>query len=188
MRRQRVPPVHFVVVAAAAASGARRKRENQPMNIASRFALAAAFLAAGAAAAAHDYRAGPIRIDHPWARPTVSGQGAGGGFMLLDNSKGGADRLLAASSPAAERVELHSMAMDGDVMRMRQIDAIDLPAGQTVALKPGGLHFMLIGLKRPLALGSRVPMKLRFEKAGEVSVEVVIENAPAAPDHSGHKH
>lgn len=157
-----------------------------------RLALAAALLAAAASVAAHDYRAGPIRIDHPWARPTVSGQSAGGGFMTLDNSKGGADRLLAASSPAAERVELHSMAMEGDVMRMRQIDTIDLPAGQTVALKPGGLHFMLIGLKQPLALGSRVPMKLRFEKAGEVSVEIAVENAPvatpAAPDHSGHKH
>lgn len=153
--------------------------------------LAATLLAANPAFAA-DYRAGAIRIDHPWARPTVSGQSAGGGFLTLDNSKGGADRLIAASSPAAERVELHSMAMEGDVMRMREIDAIDLPAGQTVALQPGGLHFMLMGLKKPLALGSRVPLTLRFEKAGEVRIEVSIENppvaAPAGQEHQGHKH
>ncbi len=162
------------------------------MNFSSSSALAALLLTAAVTAAAHDYRAGPIRIDHPWARPTVSGQGAGGGFMTLDNSQGGADRLLAARSPVAERVELHSMAMDGDVMRMRQIDAIDLPAGQTVALKPGGLHFMLMGLKQPLVLGSRVPMTLRFEKAGEVSVEIAIENGPAAApqahEHGKHRH
>jgi copper(I)-binding protein len=153
-----------------------------------RIALAATLLAS-AAAMAQEYRAGAIRIDKPWARPTVSGQGAGGGFMTLDNSKGGTDRLLAARSPAAERVELHSMAMEGDVMRMRQIDAIELPAGQTVALQPGGLHFMLMGLKQPLTLGARVPLTLRFEKAGEVSVEIAIENAPlAAPAAHEHKH
>lgn len=158
------------------------------MNRTPRLVLATALLAV-TTAFAHDYRAGALRIDHPWARPTVGGQRAGGGFMTLDNRAGGADRLIAASSPAAERVELHSMAMEGDVMRMRQIDAIELPAGQTVALQPGGLHFMLMGLKQPLTLGARVPLTLRFEKAGEVSVEIAIENpALAAPAAHEHKH
>lgn len=154
-----------------------------------RLVLAVALLAA-TTAFAQEYRAGALRIDRPWARPTVSGQSAGGGFVTLDNRNGGADRLVAARSAVAERVELHVMAMDGDVMRMRQVDAIDLPAGQVVALQPGGLHFMLMGLKKPLALGSRVPLTLRFEKAGEVNVDIAIENAPAAaaPAHGSHKH
>ena len=85
----------------------------------------------------------------------------------------------------AQRVELHSMNMKGDVMEMRQVDAIELPAGKTVELKPGGLHLMFMGLKQPLAVGSKVPVTLRFEKAGDVNVEFDVLTKPAA---HGHKH
>jgi copper(I)-binding protein len=124
-----------------------------------------------------------VRIDGAWARPTVPGQQGGGGFLSLTSSSG--DRLIGGSTPLAQRFELHTMAMKGDVMEMRQIDAIELPAGKTVELKPGGLHVMFIGLKQPLALGSKVPVTLTFEKAGQVKVEFEVASRPVP---SAHKH
>jgi copper(I)-binding protein len=85
-------------------------------------------------------------------------------------------------------VELHEMKMDGDVMRMRQVAAVDVPAGGSVALEPGGLHVMLLGLKAPLKEGDRFPMTLRFEKAGEVKVEVHVEAAGVGPARHDMKH
>jgi periplasmic copper chaperone A len=120
-----------------------------------------------------------VKVDQAWARPTVAGQQGGGGFLSMSSPM--ADRLISGSTPLAERFELHTMAMKGDVMEMRQVDAIELPAGQTVQLKPGGLHVMFIGLKQPLALGSKVPVTLKFEKAGEVKVEFDVVSRPPAP-------
>ena len=138
------------------------------------FAGMALAAAASLAAQAHDFKIGAIAIGHPYARATVAGQPAGGGFLKLDN-KGADDRLLSATADVSGAVELHSMSMDGDVMRMRQVDAISLPAGKTVELKPGGFHIMFIGLKAPLKEGDKFPLKLKFEKAGEVTVEVKVE-------------
>lgn len=148
--------------------------------------LAASLALAGLAITAHarGAKAGAIEIDHPHARATVAGQRNGGAYLRLDNHAGAADRLVSVTTDAAEAVELHSMKMDGDVMRMREIDAIDVPAGKAVELKPGGLHLMLIGLKQPLKAGDRFPMTLRFEKAGDVTVEVAVEDMqPAAAGH-----
>lgn len=137
-----------------------------------------------------------MQVQTPWARPTVAGQGAGGGFLTL---QGGAtaDRLIGASTPAAQRVELHNMRMDGDVMRMYEVPAIDIPAGQAVHLRPGGLHLMFMGLNAPLQAGSRMPLTLRFERAGEVQVEMTVSARPPAgaptgaghgAGHGGHRH
>lgn len=133
-------------------------------------------------AQAHSFKLGPISIGHPYARATVTGQPTGGGFLTLENS-GADDRLLSVSADVSKSVELHSMAMDGDVMKMRQVDAIELPAGKAVELKPGGLHIMFIGLKAPLKQGDTFPLKLKFEKAGEVTVQVNVEAAGAAMKH-----
>ena len=119
-----------------------------------------------------------VKIEKAWARPTVQGQQGGGAFLSITSAS--ADRLISGSTPLAERFELHSMAMKGDVMEMRQIDGIELPAGKSVELKPGGLHVMLMGLKQPLALGSKVPVTLKFEKAGEVKVEFDVASQPPA--------
>ncbi|HET9821499.1 MAG TPA: copper chaperone PCu(A)C [Burkholderiaceae bacterium] len=128
---------------------------------------------------------GQVKVEGAWVRPTVPGQQAGGGFMTLTSS--GGDRLLGGSTPVAERFELHTMAMNGDVMVMRQVEGIELPAGRKVELKPGGLHVMLVGLKQPLAAGSTVPVTLRLQKAGDVKIEMqVTARAPAAGD--AHKH
>ncbi len=144
------------------------------------------------AAGAHGSRLGAIAIGHPWARATVPGQPTGGGYLSLDNRGGTADRLVGAHSPACERVELHAMWMEGDVMRMRQRDAIELPAGGRVEFKPGGLHLMLVGLKAPLKAGETFPLTLTFEKAGTVEVTVNVQaDAPAggaAQGHGGMKH
>ncbi len=129
-------------------------------------------------ASAHEYTLGSLTIGHPYARPTVPGQSVGGGFLSIAN-KGADDRLLSATSAAAKSVEMHSMSMDGDVMRMRQVDAIALPAGKTVDLKPGALHLMFMGLKAPLKPGDTLPVTLKFEKAGEVKVTVNVQ-APGA--------
>ncbi|PPE65595.1 copper chaperone PCu(A)C [Caldimonas caldifontis] len=143
-------------------------------------------------AMAHDYRVGDLAIDHPWARATVPGQKAGGAFLKIENRGTTADRLLSAAAPA-DRVastELHSMRMEGNIMRMREVAAIDVPAGQTVALEPGGLHIMFMGLASPLKAGEKLPLVLTFEKAGTVTVEVQVEAVRAAPakghDAGGH--
>ena len=137
-----------------------------------------------ASAFAIDYSAGNLKIAHPHARPTAPAQSIGGGYLKLVNTGSTADRLLSASTPIAQSVQLHTMKMEGDVMRMREVGSIDVPAGQTVELQPGGLHLMLMGLKAPLVAGQRFPLKLMFEKAGEVTVEVSVDKPDAtAPAH-----
>jgi len=135
-------------------------------------------------AAARDYALGDIVIGRPWSRAAPAG-GTGAGFMTL-RSSGPADRLLGASSPVARVAEMHTHIRDGDVMRMRPVAEIPIAPGQTVTLAPGGLHIMLIGLTGPLAIGSRVPLTLRFERAGEVTVQLTVERAGAAT--GGHTH
>ena len=147
-----------------------------PFAAAALLALAALF---ASSARAHDYAQGAIRIEHPYARATAGGQRTGGAYLALVNGGAAGDRLVAASTEVAAATELHEMRMEGDVMRMRQLDAIELPAASRVELAPGRLHLMLVGLKSPLKAGDRFPMTLRFEKAGELTVQVHVE-APAA--------
>lgn len=143
---------------------------------------------ASLAAAAHSFKLGEIAIGHPYARSTAPGQSTGGAYLRLEN-RGADDRLVSVSTPVAQAIELHDMQMDGDVMRMRQVKDIAVPANQAVVLKPGGLHLMLVGLKAPLKNGDRFPLTLRFAKAGEVTVEVHVESAsPAEPMKHDMKH
>jgi len=119
---------------------------------------------------------GPVRIESAWARATASGARVGGAFVSLLNTGDAPDRLVSASTDIADRVELHSHVMDGNVMRMREVEGgIPLPPGEPVKLQPGGLHIMLLGLKKPLVSGSHFPLFLSFEKAGNVQVEVPVE-------------
>jgi copper(I)-binding protein len=120
-----------------------------------------------------------IKIEDAYTRATVPGQQVAGGFMRIEN-KGAADLLVSASSPVAGEVQLHEMAMDGNVMKMRQVKDIPLPAGGAVELKPGGLHLMFINIKAPLTAGETVPVKLKFAKAGEVEVKMPV-NAMGNP-------
>ena len=133
----------------------------------------------------HEYKVAGLKIEHPWSRATAAGASVGAGFMVIRNS-GKADTLLGASSPVAERVEIHSSSMDGGMMKMRQLERVELPSGETVRLEPGTLHLMLVGLKQPLVEGSKVPLTLRFATAGEQKVELKVEAMGAQAKDMGH--
>ena len=146
-------------------------------------------LMGAAAAVAHDYKAGSITIDHPWAKASIGQAKAGAAYLVLVNDGDAADRLVAVKADVSELVELHTHTMEDGVMRMRAVPAIDVPAGATTELKPGGLHIMLLNLKAPLVEGESFPATLVFENAGEVVVEVAIEAAVGGQhEHSGHSH
>ena len=135
-------------------------------------------------AAAHDHRVEDLVIDHPWARASIGAARTGAAYMTIRNEGAAADRLVAARSEAAEKVELHSHVAEGDIMRMRPVDAIEIPAGGSVELRPGGLHLMLMGLRHPLKEGEVFPATLTFERAGEVQIGVEVEAAGGG--HQGH--
>ncbi len=135
-----------------------------------------------------------VRVDEPWARASVPGQQSSGAFMTLTAPEGA--QLVGVSSPAAGVAEIHEMAMQGNVMRMRAVASLELPAGKPVQLKPGGLHVMLMELKAPLAADSVLPLTLLLrdakgaERKQEVQVPVRALAAPAGGHMpaSGHKH
>lgn len=134
-------------------------------------------------AQAHSFKAGALDIGHPWARATPAGAAIGGAYLKLDNH-GADDKLLGANADSvANSVQLHLMSMDGNVMKMRQVDDIALPSGKVVDLKPGGYHLMLIGLKAALKAGDKFALRLKFENAGEVEVTVNVEAAGSEHVH-----
>jgi copper(I)-binding protein len=126
---------------------------------------------------AHDYNAGNLRIEHPYARATVSGQPSGAAYLTIENKGNNPDRLIAIASPISNAVEMHTMSMDGNVMKMREVSSIELKPSVKVSMKPGdGYHIMLIGLKQPLKIGDQFPLTLTFEKAGKAEVTVWVED------------
>mgnify|MGYP001075029431 CR=1 FL=1 len=128
--------------------------------------------------------AGHVRVVDAWVRATVPGQSVAGAYMEIRSDADG--RLLRASSPLAPRVELHEMRMDGAVMRMRPVAAVALKGGETVQLKPGGLHLMLVDLARPIREGEKIPLTLVVERGGKqenVSVTAVARTGGHAAHH-----
>ncbi len=128
-------------------------------------------------------------VKDAWVRGTVAGQKATGLFAQISSAGGG--RLVSASSPVAGAVEVHEMAMDGNVMRMRAVPAVELPAGKTVDFKPGGYHLMLLELKKELKAGDDVPVTLVIEGAGGQRENVEIKapvKALAEAQAQSHKH
>ncbi len=130
-----------------------------------------------------------IQIEKPWTRATPPGAKVAGGYMVIRNAGAAGDRLVAASSPASAKVELHVHINDNGVMRMREVKGYNVPAKGAFELKPGGAHLMFMDLKRPLKEGEMVAVKLKFEKAGEVSAEFQVGGmgGTAAPPMQ-HKH
>jgi copper(I)-binding protein len=132
-----------------------------------------------------------VTVSDPWVRATVPNQKASGAFMRVESAK--AARLVGVSTPAAGRAELHEMAMENNTMRMRQVDAIDLPAGKAVNLASGGYHVMLFDLKRQLKEGETVPVTLVVQdgakKSSSVTVEAKVQPMTyVAPAAAGHQH
>ena len=144
-------------------------------------ALAGASVAVALSALAHDYKVGALEIAHPWTRATAPTAKAGGGFLVITNKGTTPDRLVAAESDAAQKVEIHEMKMDGSVMRMRELEkGLEIPPGGSVMLKPGGYHIMFMELKAPFAKGAKVPVTLVFEKAGKVDVQFAVQDMGSA--------
>ena len=150
-----------------------------------RLALAALVAILALPAFALDYKLGAIEIGQPWTRATPPTAESGGGYLVLKNTGTTPDRLIAVKSPAADRVEIHEMKMDGNIMRMREVEkGIEIPPGATVELKPGGFHVMFMGLKAPFAKEAKVPLTLVFEKAGSIDVDLMVQAMGAqAPMH-----
>jgi hypothetical protein len=126
------------------------------------------------AAAAHDYMQGDIRIMKPWSRPLPAVSVNGAAYMTIMNKGATPDRLLSVSTPAARKAELHNHTMEGGLMKMRPVGAMEIAPGNAAALQPGGLHIMLMGLAEPLVEGHSFPLTLNFERAGNIEVTVVI--------------
>ena len=129
-----------------------------------------------------------ISVSDAWARATMPGQKVSGAYMQIQSDVDA--RLISASSPAVPRVEVHEMKMDGDVMRMREVKAVDLPKGKMVSLEPGGYHIMLMNLPKPIAAGEVIPLTLVVESGGKrQTVEVRAEaRAPGSSPMPNHMH
>ncbi|MBA8899415.1 copper chaperone PCu(A)C [Phyllobacterium sp. P30BS-XVII] len=131
-------------------------------------------------------KVGNLVFTDAFTRATLPGAKVGGGYISITNEAKEADRLLGGSSPAAARVEIHEMKMDGEVMKMRQLaDGVEIPAGGTIELEPGGMHLMLLEIKQPLKQGETVPVTLEFQKAGKVQVNLKVEAAGATSTGHG---
>lgn len=143
-------------------------------------ALAASLVVASAALA----QTNQLEVSNAWARATPGKAENGAAYLTIQSPT--ADRLLSVSAPVAKKAELHTMSMEGMVMKMRPLADLDIPAGQPVTLKPGGQHVMLLGLDAPLREGQSFPLTLTFEKAGTRTVTVAIEKPGAAGPAAQH--
>lgn len=136
--------------------------------------LLAAFLTIAAPALAHDYMLGDIHIVKPWSRPLPAVSKNGAAYMTLTIKGSTPDRLVSVTTPAAKKAELHNHIMEGGMMKMRPVEAVEISPGTPSVLKPGGLHVMLMGLTEPFVEGKSYPLTLEFERAGSIEVKVMI--------------
>ena len=155
-----------------------------------RAALAAAILVVTPAFAHNGVtHLGPINISLPFTRATLPNAPVAGGFLTIENTGTEPDRLISAASDIADDTQIHEMAMQGDVMKMRPLaEGLEIPAGETVVLAPGGFHIMFMGLKQALVEGETITVTLTFEKAGTVDVVLPLEAAAADAPTAEHAH
>ena len=153
-----------------------------------------AILSTAIPAQAHEEKTGDITIVHPWSRPAAQGQN-GVIYLGIHNRGAANDRLVAVSTPLAKNVELHRSTMEEGIHRMEKVENIVVPAGGSVALAPGGLHVMLIGLKFMLMAEETIPVTFTFERSGTITTGVSVEAGGGGDDdhdghddHSGHDH
>jgi periplasmic copper chaperone A len=158
MRRCAAPDFRFVEVA---------------MSLLRTLCLALAWLPV--AALARDYQLKSLSIVHPFTRATPPGANSGGAFFVIVNAGSTPDKLIGVASPAAGTSEIHQMAMDGGVMTMRAVPALEVPPGGKLELKPGGYHVMLLDLKQPLKVGDKVPLTITFQNAGSIDITIDVE-------------
>ncbi len=147
-------------------------------------ALATATLTGPLAAA--EFRAGDVQITKAWARATPGASKSAAAYLTLRNTGRRIDRLVGLTTPVARRAAVHGTRMQGNVMHMYAIESVELRPGQTVVLRPGGMHIMLTGLKQILRKGATFPLTLRFAKVGAVEIRVSISGIGAMGPASGH--
>lgn len=121
-----------------------------------------------------------------WTAPTPAGIDVAAGYLTISNGADHDDRLIAATSPRAERVEVHEMTMDGAVMQMRRVPELTIPAGQDVQLAPSGMHLMFFGVTEPFVEGQEIPLQLSFENAG--AIDVILPVHRTGPAEHGAEH
>ena len=144
-----------------------------------RLAGLVALALAPSAAMAADATVGSIVVHQPWARATPGGAQVGGGYLTVENRGSSPDRLMGGTFAASNAFTLHSMTMDGGVMKMRPTGPLEIPPGRSVTLDPSGIHIMFEGLKRGLKKGESIPGTLVFEHAGTVPVAFEVEGIGA---------
>jgi copper(I)-binding protein len=137
---------------------------------------------------AHDYTLGDIAIGHPWARASIGQAKAGAAYLTLSNAGSETDRLVAVETPVAKKAQVHTHSMENGVMKMRPVEAAEVPPSAAVMFQPGGLHVMLMGLKAPLVEGESFPLVLIFEKAGRIEIMVAVQPATSTEPTMEHKH
>jgi len=145
----------------------------------------------GSAAMALDYKVGALEIDSPWSRAVPKGAKVAVGYMTIKNTGTEPDRLVSGATPAAGGFMIHEMSMDNGVMKMRPLaSGLQIQPGETIELKPGSFHIMMTDLKQPIQRGKPFKATLKFEKAGDVDVDFVVEAAgatsTAASGHDAH--
>lgn len=137
-----------------------------------------------AATTGTEVTAGDLTISGGFTRATLPGAPVAGGFVTITNAGAEDDRLVAVSTSIAKEAQIHEMALENDIMKMRRLeDGLVIPAGETVTLAPGGYHLMFMGLGGAIAEGDVVAVTLTFEKAGDVAVELVAGPADAKKSH-----
>ena len=134
--------------------------------------------------ASKTYKVGALVIEAPWARATPAGARVAGGYVKITNTGPQADRLVGGTLPVAAEVEVHEMTMTDGIMKMRKLDGLEIKAGQSVELKPGGRHLMFMGLREGLKDKQTLKGTLMFEKAGSVEIEYRV--APIGAQSGGH--
>lgn len=155
-----------------------------------RTTIAAIVLAALAAnpAFAHSIKIGALTLTDLWTRATPPKAPTAGGYFTITNTGTEPDRLIAVASPLAEKGQLHQMTMKDGVMTMRPVDSLEIPAGGSVTLAPGGIHLMFVGPKEPFKEGSKLPVALTFEKAGTIETFLHIRPIGAPGPEETHVH
>jgi copper(I)-binding protein len=134
-------------------------------------------------------KVGDVMIHDGWARASIGSAPNSAAYMTLMTHGDSADKLVGAKTQVAETAELHNHIMEGDIAKMREVEAIEVKPGEAATLEPGGFHVMLMGLKEPLTAGDVLPLTLIFEQAGEVTLEVPIKDLRGGMKHGdGHKH
>lgn len=158
------------------------------LRLVSAFVFGTLALTATADDHAHHMMGGAPAATQVWSRAMPPSAPTGAVYFVLNNPGDQPDRLISAQTPRAEKVEFHRHVHKGDVMRMERMDFVEIPAHGAVTFEPGGNHVMLFGLSQPLVAGEHFPLTLNFEKAGEVAVEVPIQDQAPETDAHAHMH